>query len=85
MEGIQITEPTEGTVIIKWRNAEGCFWKYEIHHDPATGDWGVYSASDSRIQGQWLLTKSGAINYILKRIGVSPNAEYEMAPDRTSA
>lgn len=85
MEGIEITEPTEGTVIIKWRSEDGCFWKYEAHYDAATGDWGVFSDSDSRIQGQWLLTKSGAISFILKRIGVSPNAEYTIAPDRTSA
>ena len=30
-------------------------------------------------------SKSEAISFVLERTGVSPNAEYTMAPDRTSA
>jgi len=85
MEGIEITEPTGGIVIIKSKREDGLFQKYEAHHDPVTDDWQVVSDFDSQIQGQWLLSKSGAISFVLERIGVSPNAEYTMAPDRTSA
>jgi hypothetical protein len=85
MDRVKITEPTESTAIIRWRDEGGCFRKYEVHQDPVTGDWSVFSESDLRIQGQWLLSKSGAINFVLERIGVSPNGEYERAPDRTSA
>jgi hypothetical protein len=57
---------------------------YEISRDDITGDWIVVS-EDAQVQGDWMLTKQDAINYALERAGLIEDANYERAPDRTSA
>lgn len=58
---------------------------YDCHHDPITGDWQVTSSDDTMVRGPWLLSKDDAIQYTLEQAGVLENANYQRAPDRTSA
>jgi hypothetical protein len=55
------------------------------HDDIGTGDWSVMCEEDAQVQGEWLMTKDDAIKYVLERIGVVEDANYQRAPDRTSA
>jgi hypothetical protein len=59
---------------------------YRITEDPWTGDFCVDSPEELT-QGQYFLTKQGAINYCLYKSGMvnKDEVEYEFAPDRTSA
>jgi hypothetical protein len=56
--------------------------EYKVTYDKYTGDWSVYSEQDPLVQGDWFLTKEGAINYILDRRNVINNDNYDRAPDR---
>ena len=58
---------------------------YILCPDKKTGDWSVHSAGDKLVQGDWMLTKDDAIKYALERAGVVEDANYQRAPDRTSA
>ena len=59
--------------------------RYQLRHDDVTGDWVVHSQGDELIQGDWVETKNDAIKYALERAGVIEDANYQRAPDRTSA
>lgn len=56
--------------------------EYKILYDKYTGDWSVYSDQDAQIQGDWFLTKEGAVNYVLNSNGIVENDRYQRAPDR---
>jgi len=58
---------------------------YKLRQDSRIGDWKVVCESDSQVQGNWIMTKGGAIQYVLYQAGVIENANYRRAPDRTSA
>ena len=58
--------------------------RFRISYDPWTGDW-LVDSPEEMIQGTYLLSKRGAIDYCLERVGMIEDAEYKMAPDRTSA
>jgi hypothetical protein len=80
MKKTRIIEPTAGLIAVISDEAD-----YECHHDPVTDDWQVTSSNDNGVQGTWLLTKDDAIKYALERAGVIEDANYQRAPDRTSA
>jgi len=58
--------------------------RFRITNDPWTGDWCVDSP-DELVQGTYLASKKGAINYCLVEASIVKRSEveYEMAPDRT--
>lgn len=79
---VNIVEHDEGLVTIF---AEGDR-TYDAIYDEYTGDWLVTSESEGDIPVQvWLLSKNGAIQYILERVGLIEDGDYEQAPDRCSA
>lgn len=80
MKSIELHEPCGGLVVI-----ESPPTKYELHHDPITGDWQITSPGDSLLQGDWMLTKQDAIDYVLERVGILSDADYERAPTRCDA
>lgn len=80
MEDTIIEEPTGGMVIVQTRQR-----KYELSHDPRTGDWNVYSAQDEMVQSDWMKTKSDAIKFALQRGGIIEDADYTRAPNRIDA
>jgi hypothetical protein len=77
---VEIDEPTGGIVIIK----DGTK-RYEIHHDPYTGDWQVTSPNDSFVQGEWMQSKEDGIRFVLSRVGVFKSADFDRAPTRCDA
>lgn len=80
MKETRIIEPTGGLIVVASDDGD-----YECHHDPHTGDWQVTSTDDQQVQGTWMLTKDDAIQYVLEQAGVIEDANYQRAPDRTSA
>ena len=80
MNSIEIIQPTGGMIVVK--NDEH---RFEIHHDAKTGDWSVMDTTKKFSQQQWMLTKDDAVNYVLLKMDVLENPDYELAPDRTSA
>lgn len=55
--------------------------QYKLIHDEAVGDWCVVS-EDKNIQGDYIMTKRGAINYILQDSGLLMTDSYRFSPDR---
>lgn len=80
MKDTVIREPAGGLVIVENEDS-----KYELHHDSVTGDWQVISDDDPKAQGQWMKTRKDAVKYALRWSGALENAQYNHAPDRTSA
>jgi len=80
MKETKIIEPTGGLVVVTTADAD-----YECYHDTRTDDWQVTSTDDKLVQAHWMLTKDDAIKYVLERAGVIEDANYQRAPDRTSA
>jgi len=58
---------------------------YDILHDKWTGDWSVNCHEDEQVQGQWFMTEDDAVKYALQCAEVLEDANYDRAPDRTSA
>lgn len=60
--------------------------EYMIVYDEYTGDYLVSSEDEGDVPvNRWLKTEAGAVQYILERLGVIEDGNYEIAPDRTSA
>lgn len=77
MEEITIKEQ-DGAIHVGYAEAG-----YKITHDGVTGDWIVTSDDDGVVQGDWMMSKDDAMLYVLERIGVIENANYQHAPNRT--
>jgi ClpP class serine protease len=58
---------------------------YQVHHDPVTDDWQVTSKDDQTVQGDWMKTRDDAIKFVMERTNLLEDANYQRAPDRTSA
>ena len=59
---------------------------YKLRHDDiGTGDWQVICENDQQVQGQWFLTEDDAIMFVLELLGLIDDANYNRAPERTSA
>lgn len=56
--------------------------EYRISHDSHTGDWCVTSPDDSLVLQDWILTKEGAVQYVMQMAGLIENGNYRYAPDR---
>ena len=87
---VKITEPNDGVVIeSKKPGKKSVGWivddEYQLFHDTATGDWLVTSTTDNGIMEDYFLDKQSAINYVLQRLEIIIDADYNRAPDRTSA
>jgi len=80
MKETRIIEPTGGLIVVISGEE-----KYQAHHDQISGDWSVVSDDNDLVQGDWMLTKDDAIKYALERASVVEDANYQRAPDRTSA
>jgi hypothetical protein len=59
--------------------------EYDVLKDSLTGDWSVGYTPDGVPHSNWMLTKEDAINFALEHGGFLNDANYDRAPDRTSA
>jgi len=61
--------------------------RFEIDEDKYTGDWAVINLDEKYPQQFYVKSKRGAIDFCLVESSIikRSEAEYEMAPDRTSA
>lgn len=87
---VEITQPNDGVVIKSKKPGEKSVgWikddEYQLFHDTSTGDWVVTSTTDGGIMEDYFLDKQSAINFVLQRLEVIEDADYNRAPDRTSA
>lgn len=58
---------------------------YEVLKDSWTGDWAVGYTQNGVPHSEWMSTKQDAINFALEHGGFLNDANYDRAPDRTSA
>lgn len=56
--------------------------RFDIRHDPWTGDWSVVDTKSKHPQQEYFLTKNGAIDYCLEEMGLVEEGNYTRAPDR---
>lgn len=56
---------------------------YDIVHDEATGDWLVATDDEGDVPVHtWVTSRDGGIRYVLERVGLIADGDYERAPER---